>query len=165
MAVNCYMKIEDPVIDGESTDAGHAKELEILSWSHGFSQTTSSTRSTAGSGTVERADHQDFSFSKYLDKSMQAIMKTCWMGDQINKAVVTMYRSADKNPIPYLTITMEEIIVSSYSISGGGGDVPIENISFAYAKVEYKYTEQSKDTGEKGGALPISHNLSTNAIA
>ncbi len=32
-------------------------EIEVLSWNHGFSQPTSPTRSTAGAGTVEQANH------------------------------------------------------------------------------------------------------------
>ncbi len=165
MAINAYMKIEGPNIAGESTDTTHKGELEILSWSHGFSQSTSPTRSTAGSGTVERADHQDFSFSKYLDASVRDILKVCWTGDQIDKITVTLLRSAEPDPVPYLEIIMSEVVVSSYSISGGAGDMPIENISLAYGKVEYKYIEQKKDSGDKGGGKPISHDLQTNKIA
>lgn len=50
MASNLYIKFEEPAIEGTSTAAEHAKEIEILSWSHGFLQPTSSTRSTVGGG-------------------------------------------------------------------------------------------------------------------
>ena len=63
MSVNSYLKFETPGITGGSTDVNHKGEIEVLSWSHSFSQPTSATRSTAGGGTVERAHHSDFSFT------------------------------------------------------------------------------------------------------
>ncbi|MFL6233727.1 MAG: type VI secretion system tube protein Hcp, partial [Thermoanaerobaculia bacterium] len=39
MAVNAYIKIAD--VAGGSTAAEHTGEIEVLSWSHGFSQPTS----------------------------------------------------------------------------------------------------------------------------
>ena len=36
MATNMYIKIDDVV--GEATDANHKTWIEILGWSHGFSQ-------------------------------------------------------------------------------------------------------------------------------
>ncbi|HEX3579886.1 MAG TPA: type VI secretion system tube protein Hcp, partial [Thermoanaerobaculia bacterium] len=66
MATNMYIKFENPSIAGSSDAPGHAGEIEILSWSHGFAQPTSPTRSSAGSGTVEQASHPHLSFTKYL---------------------------------------------------------------------------------------------------
>ena len=72
MASNMYIKFEEPAIDASSTAAGHEKEIEILSWSHGFVQPTSPTRSFAGSGSVEQATHQNLTFTKYLDTELPA---------------------------------------------------------------------------------------------
>ncbi len=66
MAANFFLKLETPTIEGESTDSTHAKEIQVLSWSHSFNQPTSPTRSSAGGGTVEQANHSDFSITKYL---------------------------------------------------------------------------------------------------
>ena len=65
MAQNMFIKFEEPGIEGEVTATDHAKEIEILSWSHSFNQPTSPTRSSAGGGTVEKANHSDFTFTKY----------------------------------------------------------------------------------------------------
>ncbi|HEY3572188.1 MAG TPA: type VI secretion system tube protein Hcp, partial [Thermoanaerobaculia bacterium] len=42
MAINSYIKLDG--IDGGSSASGHEKEIEIMSWSHGFSQPTSPVR-------------------------------------------------------------------------------------------------------------------------
>lgn len=167
MASNMYIKFEGPDIEGGSTASEHTKEIEILSWNHGFSQPTSPTRSSAGSGTVEQANHMNFSFSKYVDSATDDLMKACWAGDQIDKATVTCYRSSgatDNKPVEYLKIVMEHLVIANFSISGGPGDVPVENISLDYGIVQYNYLPQGKDTGEAGGTQAIKHNLEDRTI-
>lgn len=166
MAVNVFLKITEPDITGESTDSKHVGEIQVLSWSHSFNQPTKATRSSAGGGTVEQANHSDFTFSKYLDTATDDLLKYCWNGKQIGKAVLTCYRSdGDDAAILYLQIDMEDIIVSNISIGGGPGDLPTENISFAYGKVTYTYKSQKPDTGDAGGVQPVSHDLIQQLVA
>ncbi len=57
MAGNFFLKLSTPDITGESSDSNHVGEIQVLSWSHSFNQPTSPTRSSAGGGTVEQANH------------------------------------------------------------------------------------------------------------
>ena len=167
MATNMYLKFEEPSIEAASTAAEHAKEIEILSWSHGFSQPTSATRSTAGAGTVEQANHQNLSFSKYLDASTNALLKYCWSGKQIGKATLTCYRASgaeDNKPVEYLKVIMEHVIISNYSVSGGPGDIPVENVALDYGIIQYNYVNQKSADGTADGNKPAKHNLETRKI-
>jgi type VI secretion system secreted protein Hcp len=158
MSTNMFLKLDS--IEGESSAAGHEKEIEILSWSHGFSQPTSSVRASSGS-TVEKVNHSDITITKYLDSATDDILKMCWTGKQIKTAVITCLRSdgaVDNKYVVYLKIEMDEIIISSYSISGGGGDLPVENVSLNYGKIKYTYMPQKQ-------AQPISYDLLTNKVA
>jgi type VI secretion system secreted protein Hcp len=165
MAINSYIKLAS--IDGGSTSGGHEKEIEIMSWSHGFSQPTSPVRSTAGAGSVEQANHSNFTFTKYIDSATDDLLLYCWSGKQIPTAVVTCYRAdgaKDNKPVEYLKIEMEHVVISNFSISGGAGDVPVENVSLDYGVVKYTYLPQKKDDGTGGAAQPIKHNLETRVI-
>jgi type VI secretion system secreted protein Hcp len=167
MATNAYLKFEEPGIQAGSTASEHENEIEILSWNHGFSQPTSPTRSNAGSATVEQANHQNFSFSKYLDSATHDILKYCWSGKQIGKATVACFRSdgaTDNKPVKYLEVLMEHVVISNYSVSGGPGDVPVENISLDYGIVQYTYTSQKKADGSAGGNKPAKHDLETRKV-
>ena len=150
MSANMYLKFEEPPISGSSTVAGHAGEIEVLSWNHGFVQPTSPTRGSAGSGTVEQATHQNFTFTKYLDHGTNDLLKYCWSGKQIGKATLSCFRSdgaSDNKPVLYLTVVMEHVIISNYSVSGGPGDVPVENVSLDYGVVQYHYVDQKRSDG------------------
>ena len=67
MAFDTFIKIDG--IEGESTDDKHAGWIEVISFDSGVSQRTSATASSAGGGSAERADFDDFSFVKQLDKA------------------------------------------------------------------------------------------------
>lgn len=166
MAANMFLKIEGPTVEGEATDAKHEKQIQVLSWSHAFNQPTSATRSSAGAGTVEHANHSDFSFTKYTDSATDDLLKLCWQGNQIEKCTVTCYRAdGDNTPVKYLEIIMEQVVISNFSIGGGTGDIPTENVSLNYGKVGYTYMPQDEKTGEAEGAQPTSHDLIKQEVA
>jgi type VI secretion system secreted protein Hcp len=159
MATNMYIRFEDPAIAGTSRDAGHENEIEVLSWSHGFTQPTSPTR---GSGSVEQATHANLSFTKYLDGATNQLLKFSWSGKQIGKATLTCFRAAgatDNTPVKYLTVMMQHVIISNYSVSGGPGDIPVENVSLDYGVVQYEYVAQN------GGSNASQHDLMTRTIS
>jgi type VI secretion system secreted protein Hcp len=164
MATNMFLKLGD--IAGECEDANHVGWIEITSWSHGFSQPTTPVRASSGA-TVEKANHTDLTFTKYLDKATDAILSTCWTGKQLPTAVLELYRAdGDKDPVKYLKIDMEKVIVSNYTIGhGGGGDHPSENISLSYGKVTYTYLDQKKLDAQAGAAQPVSHDLIKNTVS
>ena len=58
MAFDAFLKIDG--IPGESSDDKHKDWIEILSYSHGVSQSGSGSRSSGGARSAERCDHQDF---------------------------------------------------------------------------------------------------------
>ncbi len=164
MATNMYLEITG--IKGESTDKTNKHKIEVMSWSHSFNQPQSAVRSTAGGGTVERANHSDFNFTKYMDIATPELLKNCWRGDHLDKAILTCYRDGGASgPVAYLKVTMEKVIISNVAISGGSGDIPVENISLSYGKVLYEYDPQDEKSGKKAGAKPASHDLTDNEIA
>jgi type VI secretion system secreted protein Hcp len=158
MATNMFIKFENPGVTGSSAVPGHVGEIEVLSWSHGFGQPTSATRSSAGS---ETATHQSLTFTKYLDHATDDLLKLCWAGKQIGKATLSCYRADgahDDKPVEYLRITMEHVIISNYSVSGGPGDVPVENVSLDYGIIQYTYVDQ------KQGDSSAKYDLKTKAV-
>lgn len=160
MATNFFLKLETPEIKGESTDSSHSGELQILSWSHSFNQPTKPTRSSAGGGTVEQANHADFSVTKYIDAATDDLLKMCWSGKQIGKGTFTAYRAdGDNKPVKYLMVELENIVVSNVSFGGGAGDLATETLALSYGKVTYTYTPQKVADGTSDGAQPVYHDL------
>jgi type VI secretion system secreted protein Hcp len=150
MAQIFFLKIAD--IDGECAVEGHAKEIQVLSWSHSFNQPTSPTRSGPGGGTVEQANHADFSFTKYTDIASVPMLKQCWNGKTIRAATFTACRSDGDASVEYLKVEMSDVIISNISLGGGTGDAPIETVTLSYRAVKYSYTLQP--AGSPASARP-----------
>jgi type VI secretion system secreted protein Hcp len=167
MAINNFIVFDG--VEGDSTATGHEKSIELLSWSHGFSQPTSPTRSGAGAGTVEQANHQNFNFSKYIDSATDDLLKLCWSGKQVPKVTVSCYRADGSTDnaasIKYLEVVMEHVVVSNISMSGGPGDLPMENIALDYGIVQYNYLPQQSADGAAGGNQPVTHNLEIRQVS
>ena len=61
-----------------------------------------------------------------------------------------MVRKAGEQPLEYLKLTMEDLINTSVSTGGSGGEDRLtENVSLNFAKVQIEYSEQQKDGSGK----------------
>lgn len=163
MASTIFCKIEG--ISGESTDANHKGEFELMSFSHGVSQPRSATASTAGGGSAGRCNHTDFSITKEMDSASPVLNAQCCSGKHIPSIVVTLRRADGDKSIPYMVYKLSDVVISSVSISGGSDAVPIESVSFNYAKIEWEYTKQDRAKGGASGKTNGSWNLASNAAS
>ena len=145
MAVDMFLKIKG--IDGESADDKHKKEIDVLAWSWGLSQ--SGSAHVGGGAGAGKVNVQDLSFTKYIDASSHALMLACSSGDHIGEATLVV-RKAGKEALEYIKLTLTDLIVSSISTGGSGGEDRLtENIALNFAKFKYEYTPQKADgTGD-----------------
>jgi len=159
MAVDYFLKFEGPAIDGESTDDKHKNEIDVLSWSWGESQ--QGTRGAGGGGGAGKVSMQDAHFTKASDKATPKLMLACADGQHIKKATLTC-RKAGGEQQEFLIITLSDVLVSGYQISGSRGDVvPMEQVSLNYAKIELSYKPQKAD-GSLDAAVKAGYDLALN---
>lgn len=142
MAQDIFLKIDG--VDGESKDATHANELELLSFSWAESN-AGSAAAGQGMGT-EKVSMQDFSFNIYTMKGSPKLAEKCATGEHIANATLSV-RKAGGEQVDFLVYKFTDLLISTYSLSGGSG-LPMENISFNFAKVEGDYGVQDTTTGQ-----------------
>lgn len=138
-----FLKVDG--IDGESPDQNHKNEIQILSFNFGATQ-PGSAGFGGGSG-VGKVQIHDFQFSKYMDKASAKLFEACAVGKHTPTVTLTC-RKAGGSQQEYLKVKLSDVIVSSISHAGSGGDsLPIENITLNFSKIEIEYKPQD----EKGG--------------
>lgn len=126
----------------------------------GCSQTgTTHTGTGGGTGT---AAVQDLSFSKYLDKSSPTIVQSCCQGTHLNEVVVTMRKAGGKEPVEYMKVTLNEVLISGYSVGMSGGDQAQESITLNFAKFKIEYQPQDNNGAKKGGVVTGKWNIPEN---
>jgi type VI secretion system secreted protein Hcp len=157
MAVDMFLKVDG--IKGEAPDDKHKDEIEVLSYSFGVSQ--SGTGSYGGGSGAGKANFQDFSFTHKEDVASPILFLRCATGEHIPSATFVA-RKAGGDKQEYLTIKLTDILVTSVSKGGSGSDeVPMEQVSMNYAKVEMDYKPQTKD-GKLGAAVKSGYDLKLN---
>jgi type VI secretion system secreted protein Hcp len=157
MAVDILLKIEG--VDGESVIDSHEGEIDVLSWSWGMTQ--SGSMHVGGGGGSGKVNMQDISLTKYVDKASTNLMRACCNGEHLSSATLTV-RKAGKNPVDYMVITMEPVLVTSLSTGGSGGEDRLtENVSLTFAKVKVGYTPQKPD-GTPDAAIELTWNVEKN---
>ncbi len=159
MAVDMFLKLKG--IEGESQDSKHPKEIDVLAWSWGATQSgTAHMGGGAGSGKV---NVQDVSVTKYVDSASNALLLHCCNGTHIGEAVLTVRKAGGKAPVEYIKLTMDDALISNISTGGSGGEDRLtEHVSLNFAKFKFEYTPQKPD-GSADAAKTSTWNIAKNA--
>jgi type VI secretion system secreted protein Hcp len=163
MALDMLMNMGDN-IKGESADSvqGPKGDIDVLAWSWGMSQ--SGTTHMGKGGGAGKANFQDLSFTKYVDMSTNALMIALAKGTHIPVCTL-LARKAGEGQKRYIQITMDEVLVTSVSSGGSGGEDRLtENITLNFAKVKFSYAPQKADgsaDADKDFAWDIAGNVAS----
>ena len=157
MAVDMFMNID--TIKGESADATYKGEIDVLAWSWGASN--SGTAHVGGGAGAGKVNVQDLSFTKWIDLSSPELFLATCSGKHFPKATLTV-RKAGGEQMPYVVITMEDVLITSLSTGGSGGEDRLtENVTLNFGKVTVQYTQQT-ETGGKGEQPQTGWNIKEN---
>jgi type VI secretion system secreted protein Hcp len=153
-----FLKLEG--IEGEAQDDKHKNEIEVQSFSWGVSN--GGTFATASGGGSKHANFQDVHFTKYTDKASPKLFLASATGEHIKSGLITFRKAGTKEgQVEYMKIKLSDLLVSSYQLSDhAGADLPQEQVSINFSKIEFEYKEQKQD-GSLGGAVTAGYDLKT----
>lgn len=153
--VDYFLKIDG--IQGESPDSKHKDEIQLQSFSWG--ETQAGTALAGGGMGAGKVQMQDFHFVMNVNKASPKLFLACANGEHIKNAILTA-RKAGKEQQEYLKVTFSDLLISSFQTSGDAhaNNLPLDQISFNFSKVEFEYKEQKAD-GSLGGAIKAHYNV------
>lgn len=158
MSHDIFLKING--IDGESQDEGHKNDIQIINWTWQVRQ--ESIMHIGSGGGAGKATVDDLIFEHYIDRASPNLMKYCLTGKHIPQAMLVV-RKAGGNPLEFLKITMNDVIVTSVQPSGSNADKHgmKEVISLSFNKVTQEYVVQNAQGGS-GGSITASFDIKAN---
>lgn len=162
MAVDMFLEIS--TLKGETRDKVFSSKgaMDVLAYSFGMSN--SGTAHVGGGAGAGKVNVQDISVTKWVDKCSPLLMLACCNGKHFDKAVLTA-RKAGEKPIEYIRYTMEEVMITSISTGGSGGEDRLtENVALNFAKFKFEYTPQKAD-GSADPVVPMNWDIAANASA
>ncbi len=136
-----YIKFDG--IDGESRDAVHTGWSEVLQFDHAI------LRPHLESASRQRGDvqHQDFAFTKELDKASPKLAEACLKG-QIFPRVVIELQSEFDNPFIWKRITFGNATISGFE-RNASSDNQHERYTLNYEKIHWKYVPRDPNGQEE----------------
>lgn len=162
MAFDAFLKIS--TIPGESTDDKHKDWIEVLRFRHAISQSAGGERSTGGAATSARCNHRPFLINKTLDKASPKLALACCKGEHIAEVKLEVCRATGDKQV-YMVYTLSDVIVASIA-RGANADqdspLPIEEVTFDYGKIVWKYTQTDHRTGKPVGDVEANWDLVKN---
>jgi len=143
-----YLKIEGATkIPGESTQAKHKDWIVVDAWNWGVGRSVMYDGGRLEAGTTEV---QNLTISKAYDLASPLLAKECAAGTKGMKVTLNITQDAGDHK-EYLTVILEEAILTSYQVSGGN-DKPSDSFSFSYQKVKFEYKQMDEKGNAKGNA-------------
>jgi type VI secretion system secreted protein Hcp len=152
MAIELFLKLTG--IDGESIDAKHKGEIDVLAWSWGLSHEVAST----GGVPTGRTKIESISIQKLVDLASPLLLSASAQSKSISDGMLTA-RKAGKSGGEFLLFKMTNVVVTSVSVAATEAtDAPTESVNLSFGKLEFTYrtttgTEKSFKFDVTGGKL------------
>jgi type VI secretion system secreted protein Hcp len=154
MAFDAFLKLDG--VDGDSQVKGHEKEIQVDSFSFGVTQFTNIGSQSSGAG-AGKASLQDIHFSAPVNVASPKLFQGCVQGTHFKKATLTCRKAGGEGQSQdFLKITLTDVLISGYALGSneldngfsakpGDSDLPSDQFSLNFHKVEYLFTTQNSD--------------------
>jgi type VI secretion system secreted protein Hcp len=149
-----FIKFEG--IQGESTVKGEIGAVKI----HGIEFSAVALDSAATGVASGKRQFSPIVIQKPIDPASISLFKAFLGQGQIKGAQIDFTTTEHDAAVPYLTIKLDNVLISSFAISAGGDDRPTESVSLNFAKIEFEYTPQTPKGGVPGSVLTAGWDLS-----
>jgi type VI secretion system secreted protein Hcp len=158
VAESWFLKIDG--IAGESTDAAHKGEIDVESWSWGVSR-SGGTGSGSGGGSGKAA-FDDFHFVSRISAASPPLLNACATGTHIKVATLSGTRGAGKSKsVDFLKYQLSDVTVTSVQQFDNESQVPSEQFSLNYSKIEVTYKPQTT-SGKIGSPVTFAFDVKGN---
>jgi type VI secretion system secreted protein Hcp len=150
VAVDYFLQFSNPVGGpvtkvpaGESRDAAHVGWVQLSDFSFGETNPITIGSSAAGAG-AGKVKFNEFQITKVVDSTSAALFQMAAAGAHMPTVVLAIRKAggAAVSPADYLKFEFHTVFVSSINWSGGG-EAPVEVVTFAYGSLGMAYHTQS----------------------
>ena len=134
-----FLKVQG--VTGESADAEHKGEIEVVSWSWGMQASVSAARGEA----YGRSTMTEIEVVKRVDQSSPTLMLFLYTNKLINQARLVV-RKAGQAPLEYLTIDLQNARITSLKVESQNAEL-VERVRLGFAQVKVSYVPQDAKGG------------------
>ena len=157
MAVNAFLTFFDKA-DGESTQKGKEKWVEIQGWDWEIEAETSWTK--GGGASVGKPNPGTMTWQHYFDTSSNVIMGYICTGKSFPKVEVQVMKTTGTGaPETYFTIDMQGAFITKVATSGSEEGSITQTVEMVFKTIKIDYKPQDNTTGKLGAVRTFSWDI------
>jgi len=154
--VPIYMQYDG--VTGEVTAKGHEKWIEISSFQWGVGRGISTPSGSGGDRNTTAPSVSEVTVTKPFDGSSVGLFQELLTPGDAKKVVLDFVRTDKDQLTTFLSMELDDVMVSGYHVSSGGDGQPQESLSLNFTKVIV--TETGSDpTGAAGQPNKVGYDL------
>lgn len=154
---DCFLRVDGA--QGDSADARHRGEIDVLTWSLAMTN-TGAAAVTGSAGAAGRADFQPLKITQRVDRAVPALLQLGAAGQHVQAAVLTC-RRAGRDAGDYLKVTLQEVLVAGVRVSDSPDGPPSAEVTLVYGRITIEYRPQMPD-GSLGQPVVTGWDVRTN---
>lgn len=152
--------VEYEGIKGNVTADGYKDHLAVMSVQFGVGRGISMEAGRMSNREATRPSLSEITLSKLADTSATALFKEAVTGSAGKKVVIKFLKTGADKVVEFMTYTLEDCLVSGYSVSADSEGDPMESISLSYAKIMVNYNDFDK-TNKSANPQRVGYDLTT----
>lgn len=157
MAFEIFLRLKK--VKGEAQADEKGETIDLLDFGWGGTQSGTTHMGSGGGG--GKADIGDLIVTKWVDKATATLFQFMSLGTHIESGELEV-RKAGGTPMPYLTIRLKDIIVTSVSLNGGTDDDRLSEtatLNFRSFYIDYKPQDS---TGTEAPSVGFAFDIAAN---
>ncbi|MFH1814520.1 MAG: type VI secretion system tube protein Hcp [Pseudomonadota bacterium] len=141
LAADYYLEIPD--IDGGSVVEMFDDQIEVLSFS--WNVLNAVQAGSGGGGSTSKAVFGDLHWTQALNQSIPGLFAGVASGRAFDEVVLSFVEQGEEQSYLFFTMTFEDVVLTSLSLSGASGGDPLASLSLSYTGIGLAYIPQDKD--------------------
>ncbi|WP_062270164.1 Hcp family type VI secretion system effector [Endozoicomonas arenosclerae] len=155
-----YMNFNSKKPAGNVTAKGYEDWIEVDSFSFGVGRSITMEAGAMSNREAGRPSLSEVSVTKLLDAASGGLFKESVTGSEGLTVVIDIVQTGANTVQKYASYTLEECMVSSYTIGASAGGAPTETISLSFAKIVADLSHADKNHKNKKN-LKVGYDLTT----
>lgn len=147
-------------IKGNVTADGYKDHIAVDSVQFGVGRGISMEPGNMSNREATRPSVSEITISKVADNSVTAIFKEAVTGSAGKKVVIKFVRTGADKVQEYMDYTLEDCLVSGYTMSATSEGDPMESITLSFAKIMINYNDFDK-SNKSSSPQRVGYDLTT----
>jgi type VI secretion system secreted protein Hcp len=137
---DCFLRVDG--VAGDSADARHRGEIEVVSWS--LAMANSGSMIAGGGAGAGRTEFQPLKIAQRVDRAVPILVQLAAGGQHVASATLACRRPG-RDPVDYLKVTLADVLISGVHLSDAADAPPSAEVLLAYGRITIEYRPQMPD--------------------